>query len=278
MELRLSPAPKAMWGMTAFLPSEESALRFVRSARGESVEGLAEPPPRPVAIEFFNGAALDLLRRQRAENPAFSELPDLPESSHTAVYVEYHGDDEDAVADAVMAACDVLTALGGDEDATWVASDERERERLAAFRHATPEAVNLLIDERRKAEPSLTKLGTDMSVPDEHLERVMALYNNGLADAGLEAVIFGHIGDNHVHVNILPRTFEDYAKGKALYLAWAREVVEMGGSVSAEHGIGKLKPAMLKLMAGEDGIERMRALKRLFDPAETLNPGNLFGE
>jgi D-lactate dehydrogenase (cytochrome) len=89
-------------------------------------------------------------------------------------------------------------------------------------------------------------------------------------------VIFGHIGNNHVHVNILSRTMEDYARGKALYLEWARAIINMGGSISAEHGIGKLKVALLHLMVGDDGIRSMKQIKRIFDPAGLLNPGNLF--
>jgi D-lactate dehydrogenase (cytochrome) len=69
---------------------------------------------------------------------------------------------------------------------------------------------------------------------------------------------------------------EEYDAGRALYLDWARRVVALGGSVSAEHGIGKLKTAMLALMYGEDGIAQMRGVKRCFDPHGRLNIGNLF--
>ena len=139
-----------------------------------------------------------------------------------------------------------------------------------------PEAVNLLIDERRKQEPHLTKLGTDMAVPDAALDHILPLYRRTLLAAGLEHVIFGHIGNNHVHVNILSRTMRDYETGKQLYLDWAREVLRLGGTVSAEHGIGKLKTALLREMYGAEGIAQMQAVKRLFDPAGCLNRGNLF--
>jgi D-lactate dehydrogenase (cytochrome) len=102
------------------------------------------------------------------------------------------------------------------------------------------------------------------------------MYRAGLAAEGLEAVIFGHIGNNHVHVNILPRTLQEYNAGKDLYLRWARQVVALGGTVSAEHGIGKFKVAMLREMFGDQGIHEMREVKRLFDPEGKLNRGNLF--
>ncbi len=97
-----------------------------------------------------------------------------------------------------------------------------------------------------------------------------------LDGAGLESVIFGHIANNHLHVNILPNSLEEYERGKALYLCWAEEIVARGGSISAEHGIGKLKVPFLQLMYGEQGVEQMRQLKGLFDPQLMLNPGNLF--
>jgi len=149
-------------------------------------------------------------------------------------------------------------------------------EKFKAFRHALPEAVNRLIDERRKVEPTLTKLGTDMAVPDAHLGAILERYERDLAAAGLDYVIFGHIGNNHLHVNILPASKADYQRGRALYLAWARDVVGWGGTVAAEHGIGKLKAPMLEVMFGAAGIAEMRAVKRVFDPEGRLSPGNLF--
>ena len=276
-ELVIQPEPATVWAMAAFFPDEAGALRFVRGVRGEAIEGFdGEIERKPVAIEFFNHDALDLLRGQKETNPAFAEIPDMEEGWHTAVFVEYHGDDEDVVGEAMMTASEIMVACGGDEDATWLADDLRERERLRFFRHATPEAVNLLIDNRRQKEPKLTKLGTDMAVPDEHLEAVFEMYNTSLAESGLDSVIFGHIGNNHVHVNILPNTLAEYDRGKALYLEWADKIIAMGGTVSAEHGVGKLKVAFLKRMYGEEGIAAMRRVKEAFDPKRILGKGNLF--
>ncbi len=277
MKIGIQPAAPVRWGFTAFLPSEEEALKYVRAVRGEDVEGVdTEMVAKPSAIEFFNDLALEMLRKQKADNPAFAYLPEMPPEYNTAVYVEYEGQDEDEVAEAIMAAAEMAEACGGDEDATWSATEPSEIERLRQFRHATPEAVNLTIDERRKTEPKLTKLGTDMAVPDDKLEEVMALYRKTLEESGLESVIFGHIGNNHVHVNIIPKNMEEYDKGKALYLDWAKKVVEMGGTVSAEHGIGKIKAAFLSQMYGKEGITQMKAVKNFFDPKGLLNRGTLF--
>jgi D-lactate dehydrogenase (cytochrome) len=258
--IQLIPKPEEINGLTAFFASEDKALAFVQFLRGAPAQGGA-----PTAIEFFGFQALELLRRMKSGNAAFSELPELKPEFHTAIYFEFDCDVPDAVVEKVDEAIDC-----------WFAEGEHEIETLKKFRHAIPEAVNMLIGERKKEIPELTKLGTDMSVPDNQLENVMQMYHEDLVEARLEYVIFGHIGNNHVHVNILPRSMEEYEKGKRLYFDWARQVVSMGGSVSAEHGIGKIKTGFLKLMCGEDGIREMRALKSLFDPKNLLNPGNLF--
>lgn len=254
--LRLLPEPGELTGLTAFFVSEAAALQFIRALRVET---------NPISIEFFDRHTLELLRRMKNEGAAFADLPVLPPEYHTAVYFEYEGAVPDSLETLVESALEC-----------WMGEGAQEIGALTHFRHAVPESINLLIAERKKAVPGLTKLGTDMSVPDEQLENVMRMYHAGPAQAGLEYVIFGHIGNNHLHVNILPRSMEEYEMGKALYFNWARQVVEWGGSVSAEHGIGKLKTGFLELMLGRENLRKMQDLKHLFDPNNLLNPGNLF--
>jgi len=246
--LRLLPKPERITGLIAFFASEEEALGFVRFLRKA---GSTIPP---IAIEFFDVQSLELLRQTQ------SDLPELKPGFHTAIYFEYEGDPPETVVEKVDEAIDC-----------WVAEGARDLEMLRQFRHAVPEAVNQLIAER-----GMTKLGTDMAVPDGQLENVMRIYRDGLAEAGLEHVVFGHIGNNHLHVNILPRNEAEQERGKALYLDWAKQVVAMGGTISAEHGIGKIKTEFLKLMYGDEGIREMRMLKQRFDPRGLLNVGNLF--
>lgn len=270
IELALTRMPSIAWGITAFLPSESAALQWVEQARTSYRNSIA-------AMEFFSGEALDLLRRQRQEHPdTAGGIPELKDAWHSAVYIEIFGEDEDAAEEQLMLLGELLEKVGGSMDDTWLATHYREIETFKGVRHAVPEAVNRLVSERKKQYPDITKLGTDLSVPDERLQTVMTMYHEDLRKAGLEYVIFGHIGNNHLHVNILPRNPEDYATGKALYLTWAHNVVSMGGSVSAEHGIGKLKKQMLEIMYGEEGIAQMRAVKRAFDPSWRLNPDTLF--
>lgn len=270
LEVSLLPVPPAIWGVVTFLPDEESAWRFVQDVRGMRTR----VGTGPAAMEYFDGRALDLLRR-RHEAGLLDELPPIDPAWRSAVYVEYHGEEED-LGEALEGLCAAMVRHGGSDERAWIADQPRERERVRLFRHAVPEAVNGLIAERKKTHPGLTKLGTDMAVPDECLEAVMRMYRDDLAQSGLEYVVFGHIGNNHVHVNILPRDPSDYAQGKELYLHWAARVVKMGGTVSAEHGIGKLKAPFLELMFGRAALDQWRILKRVFDPSGLFNPGNLF--
>ncbi|KAF0196280.1 MAG: D-lactate dehydrogenase (cytochrome) [Bacillota bacterium] len=261
-DIRLLPLPAAIWGVTVFLPCEESALRFVHAVRSELC---------PVAIEFFDHRALALLKEH-------AQAQNFDEKYHTAIYVEFHDKDEVSIRNSVMQLGRIAELCGGDEEKTWVATNRHELEKLHLFRHATPETVNTIIDRRRRLDSRITKLNTDMAVPSRELDNIVRLYNRRIEEENLEAVVFGHIGDNHIHVNILPRSIDDYLKGKILYLEWAKEVVAVGGTVSAEHGIGKMKVAMLKEMIGESGISQMKRVKEIFDPLGILCPGNLFPE
>ena len=269
LELRLTRKPRGTLGVLCFFPDETRVLAFVESARRHA------PEVRPnvlAALEYFDAGALRLILESAPHTGLL--LPPPRPHWRCALYVEWALADAEDTSGPLM--CRLLEACGGHADDTWLASDAPTLEKMKAFRHAAPERVNAIIAERKRQHPDLTKLGTDLSVPDSRLSDVMALYRRDLRQADLEHVIFGHIGNNHVHVNILPRDMCEYALGKALYRSWAEQVVAWGGSVSAEHGIGRLKRDLLAVMYGEEGIAAMRRVKAAFDPAGRLNPGRLF--
>ena len=89
-------------------------------------------------------------------------------------------------------------------------------------------------------------------------------------------VIFGHLGDAHLHVNMLPATQEEADTATRLLKEFAAHAVELGGTVSAEHGLGKRKASLLPLQFSEEQIEAMRRVKRRFDPQWLLGRGTLF--
>lgn len=269
LEIMILPLPSHIWAVTAFFAGERQALDYVLSVR-RGIKQVA-------AVEYFDGDALNILRSQKKNNGAFSKLPELPEDGRAAVYVEFHCEGEDTARMRLLEAVALMEAAGGSEEKTLIACDGNELKTLHFLRHAIPESVNMLIRQRKKKDPVITKLGTDMAVPDEYLLEVMEMYRRGLREENLESAVWGHIGNNHVHVNILPGSAEEYHRGKALYQKWAREVARMGGAVSAEHAVGKLKADFLAAMYGPGHIGEMRALKNAFDPGNLIGRGNLFG-
>ena len=122
------------------------------------------------------------------------------------------------------------------------------------------------------------KVSTDMAVPDEEFAGMLRFYEGSLRGGDLRYTIFGHIGDNHVHVNILPRNDDESAKAWEIYLKFIRRAVEVGGTISAEHGIGKLKREYLRELYGEVHLREMAELKLAFDPAGILGRGNIVSE
>ena len=90
--------------------------------------------------------------------------------------------------------------------------------------------------------------------------------------------MWGHLSDANLHPNVIPRSADDVRAGKEAILACGREVIRLGGCPLAEHGVGRnpVKQALLRLLHGPAGIERMRAVKRALDPENKLAPGVLF--
>ncbi|MBM6786585.1 FAD-binding oxidoreductase [Collinsella tanakaei] len=268
LEVALMPVPAVTWGVSCFFADEAQAVDFTVAARPALSDA--------AAFEYFDAQALNILRRQRTASTAFSSLPALDDAWGCCVYVELACDGEaQALADLARLR-DVLDEHGGSAERTWVARTDTDRETQRFFRHAVPESVNMLIDERRRTDARITKLGSDMSVPDDRLRDVIELYRTGLAEADLESAAWGHIGNNHLHVNVLPRSMADYEAGKELFGAWAAQVSAMGGAVSAEHGVGKLKRDFLVAMYGEDHVREMARVKLALDPFCQLGRGNLF--
>lgn len=277
IEIRLIKKPDYTWGCMFFFKEESHAIKFVNSLRNNDfLPSQDSMTIKPAAIEYFNNDALELLRLQKENGNALSDIPEIKKEFETAIYVEFDDNSEDNIMEIMVEAASRAEDCGGSEEDSWIASTPQIMEAMKSFRHAVPEAVNMIIDNRRKMDTSITKLGTDMAVPDEKLMDVISMYNSDLDAQGFESVMFGHIGNNHIHVNILPRNMDEYIRGKELYLKWAHNVVEVGGTVSAEHGIGKLKVNFLELMYGKKGIEDMLEVKKTFDPKFNLNPGNLF--
>jgi D-lactate dehydrogenase (cytochrome) len=196
----------------------------------------------------------------------------VPEKATGAIYFEQETTPatEDALMNEWLSLIERHQALA---DESWFATNENDQAKLKEFRHALPVLMNEWF-----ARYQQRKVSTDMAVPDEAFAGMLRFYEESLRGGELRYTIFGHIGDNHVHVNILPRNDEEATKAWEIYRRFIRRAVDVGGTISAEHGIGKLKREYLALLYGEQHLREMAALKKAFDPAGILGRGNMFAE
>jgi D-lactate dehydrogenase (cytochrome) len=251
--------------MIQFLDSDDQAIQLTQALRSESRLVLDY-------LEFYSETTLRLLH-SRHNKPGYpAGIPEIPSRARSALFFEmdYDPANEEEVITVLE---EVVTHSGADLANSWAATDSREMEAFRRLRHWVPETINGIIAERKRQHPDLHKLGTDMAVPDEHLVEMWQAYKTGCTEKGLEWYAFGHIGNNHIHVNILPRDMDELKAGKELFEQFARLAVAFGGTVSAEHGIGKLKHKFFQIMYTPRQIEQMRAVKRALDRNGILNPG-----
>ena len=251
-----------------FVDSDEQAVTLADALRSEGRIQLD-------FLEFYSGNALNLLRRLQHEEPSTVGMPPIPESAKAAVFFEMSFDPHKEDLDFSILE-EVINDCGGSLERSWAGYESRELDRFKVFRHMVPETINGIIAERKKQYPGIHKLGTDMAVPDGHMREMWNLYRSYCEELQLEWCAFGHIGNNHIHVNILPRNLEELEKGMQLYEIFAQRAVELGGSVSAEHGIGKIKAKFLKYMFNPEQIDQMRRVKNALDPEGLLNPNDIF--
>ena len=92
----------------------------------------------------------------------------------------------------------------------------------------------------------------------------------------MPGICFGHIGDNHLHLNFFPRSPEELEEAREQYKTLAMHAVSLGGTVSAEHGIGKIKRSLLAQMVGPEVLSQFQSLKLHIDPAWVLGRGTMF--
>lgn len=241
------------------------------------VETLTNAPNLPaVAMEYMDSASIDLLRQFRNEQGEASGVPELPEKTEAALYLEYNFESEKSKRNGIERLAALLRSAGVSPDSTWAGFSNRTLTDMKKFRHALPERINSIIASRKQSIPELTKIGTDMAVPLKQLGAMLDEYRTTFREEKLDFCIFGHIGNGHVHVNILPETKTEMEKGWKAYMELARSVRQKEGSICAEHGIGRLKRKLLPIQFTKEEIACMKEVKNILDPEGRLNPEVLF--
>ena len=250
---RLLPKPDGLLSGVVFFEKETDVLALVAEVR-------AHVGAR--AIEFFDGESLNFLRQKYSTIPA---------EARAAIFFEHETTDsnEESVLEEWMALLDQHHALTD----SWFATNAADQTKLREFRHQLPVLMNEWFAHYRQR-----KVSTDMSVPDDAFPGLFRLYQDTLRDSALRYTIFGHIGDNHVHVNILPRDDAEGARARELYVQFLKYAASVGGTLSAEHGVGKLKREYLRLFYSDDQLRALASIKRALDPNGILGRGNIFSE
>lgn len=254
-ELSLLPLPTRVVGLAIPFRSEADALRFVVVAREST--GVA-----PRCIEFFDSLALDIAR---------SAGPKWPADSTAMVYVEEEipGELEEALErwlELIEQVSSTMEPLVFDGEAQL-----REARRI---RHSVPATMNERGGKHRAA--GGRKVSTDWAVPYRKLADAVGTARQLAEARGLEQpVIYGHAGNGHPHQNFIARDATELTTIEEVIEETLRTVLSLGGTVAAEHGIGKIKRRWLPLQMNSLQIAMMNAVKRELDPLGILAPGNI---
>ena len=245
-----------------FFENEKNAVNFICEAR--ELSRCMEELMDALTLDYFDVNSLEFMRKSHG---------DIPEKAGAAIFGEQLlPTDPDEVLCVWM---DLMEKHQCIED--WTAVTHKDHERLRLFRHSLPESVNELMRNRH-----LKKMGMDLAVPDHRLEDIMAEYHRAGRENDLDYVLFGHIGNNNLHMNFLPKSEAEMEKIRTVYLDLARKGIAMGGTISAEHGVGKKRITIdgeefpyLYLMYGKEGLKSSALVKRSLDPSGILNVGNI---
>ena len=258
-ELSLLSLPPNVTGLAIPFPEENVALDFIIAARSST-----EVSPR--CLEYFDGRALEVART--AEGAA-----DWASGAGALVYVEQAAAAGSEIPlDAWLTLAQECAAAESDILVYEGAAALRDARRL---RHTVPSTMIERGNRYRAA--GGRRVSTDWAVPYRHLKEAIGESRRYATEAGIEQpVIYGHAGNGHPHQNFIARDAAELARMEGVVEQTLRYVVSVGGTVAAEHGIGKIKRKWLPLQLTPLQLGVMAAMKRALDPAALLAPGNLF--
>lgn len=252
---RLDPIPAARSGVRI-------ALRSLDDLE-EAVQGLSAFEPS--AIELLDRTFLDLVREARSAKG--EAVTDLPAGTEAILLVEFERGNRKAARGAAGDAVRAVKSLATDVATALTAAEEKE---LWALRHAASPILAGLPSARRSLQ-----VIEDGCVPLAALGAYVRAIREAAARQGIVVVVFGHAGDGNVHVNALPEVAQpDWPlRIRALYDEVNAAAIALGGTVSGEHGDGRLRTPLLEAQYGAEIVELFRRVKTAFDPDGILNPG-----
>ncbi len=265
IKLQLIQLPQNILSAVVFFDDVENALDFIDLVRTYSYDSRAGKEKRIDArgIEFFDERALNFL---------WEDYPKIPTGSKAAVWFEQELTEENEN-DVSSAWFELIEKFKGDVENSWFAIDAKDREKFKDFRHAVSSKVADYISAK-----NLRKVGTDTAVEDSKFKEYY-YYSVRLAEeSGIDFIVYGHAGNSHLHLNFLPKGNEEFLKAKFLYKQLCQKAIEFNGTISAEHGIGKIKSEYFLMMFGEKAVKEIAGVKKGLDPNLILNIGNIIEE
>jgi FAD/FMN-containing dehydrogenase len=255
-ELSLLPLPHHVIGLAVLFRSEREALGFVVATR-------ESPTVSARCIEYFDESAVEIARAAASGT--------ISSDAAAMVYVEEEvSDDLDATLGRWL---DLIEPIAADFEPLVFEGEARLRE-ARRIRHSIPATMN----ERggRHRDSGGRKVSTDWAVPYRRLAEAIGAARSLVGQLGIEQpVIYGHAGNGHPHQNFVARDARELATIEEAVERTLKRVLELGGTVAAEHGIGKLKRKWLPLQMNPLQISIMTAVKRELDPLGILAPGNI---
>ncbi len=245
--LKLIPLPR--WKQTFFLtfPSPQEAISHVPYLLEKGL---------PSTLEFIDGFSL-----RAVEKYLNVSLPGV----NGALLLENMGNE----GEVETWAASVEDYLGTHNISFQRAINENEREVLWKIRRSLSASLSKVKPNRFNEDVVVRR--SDLANLVEESYRIAKKYNILIAD-------FGHAGDGNIHVNYLHDRKDENERKRAWRATeeMVEKVVEMGGTISGEHGIGIMKKELLRKQLSPTEIELMKHLKRVFDPRNILNPGKIF--
>jgi len=247
--LKLTPTPGANRTLRALYGNVDDATRAVVRIMGQ--------PEIPAALEFMDSAALDLIRDDGTVQ--------LPQEAGAMLLIEVDG--SEATLESATAAISTAATGTGLLQLDRAADADQGRQLWAARKALSPAL--------RRIAPN--KLNEDVVVPVSRIPKLIDGLRALSERHGIPIVNFGHAGNGNIHVNLLYDTLDPQQAEHARPCLDEvfRLVLELGGTLSGEHGVGTEKRDYVGLEIDPPTLELMRAIKREFDPAGILNPGKL---
>ena len=246
--LKLLPLPRSVATLLAFFPDEDKAAQAVQKI---FAEGLL-----PRACELLDGPTM------RAVSPRAPFK--FPGDIGGALIVEHDGHG-DGVMEELARSGELCSEAGAQE--VVAAQDEAQRRRIWETRRMTSVALTALRPH---------KISEDVAVPRGRLVELIGRVRAIGARHEILTACYGHAGDGNLHVNLLFGSQEERERSHAAVEEVLQAAIDLGGTITGEHGVGLAKRAFLGREQTREVIELQRRLKRAFDPDDLLNPGKIF--